>query len=334
MPNSQRIEYFDLSKGICILLVVAGHCGCPIDIPGYEIVRMPLYFILSGMFFKDYGGFQNLLIKKANKILVPFVFFYLLGCVFYYAIKWVVPGMLVTASGGVLDVFNNRQFFNGPIWFLLCLFWCNLLFCIIHQLFRSDIFRIICVVVCGVLGWYMGYCDVFIPMFIDVAFTALPFFAFGYYLKISNLLSTNRSDKYNLIFAFALWGISFLLFQTTTHRLSLHYNKIEGWSTYIIAVVSVLSILYVCKSIKRLPYISYVGRYSIVLLCVHHLINRPLTVLLSKIWASNSYLTEIVALCTILLSTLCIPFLKRYLPWAIAQKDLINNGSQHTMPSI
>lgn len=68
MSTSQRIDFFDLVKGICILLVVSGHCGFPIDIPGYEIVRMPLYFILSGMFFKDYGGFKNLLIKKVNKI--------------------------------------------------------------------------------------------------------------------------------------------------------------------------------------------------------------------------------------------------------------------------
>ena len=334
MSTSQRIDFFDLAKGVCILLVVAGHCGYPIDIPGYEIVRMPLYFILSGMFFKDYGGFKNLLIKKVNKIFIPFIFFYLLGCACYYAIKWFVPDLLVTTSGGILDVFNNRQFFNGPIWFLLCLFWCNLLFCVIHQTFCSEAIRIFSVLLCGIIGWYLGYCDVFIPLFIDVAFTALPFFAFGYYLRISNLLSTNRRDKYNLILAFALWGISFLLFQTTTHRLSLHYNKIEGWSTYLIAVVSVMSILYLCKSIKRLPFVSYVGRYSIVLLCVHHLINRPLTVALSKIWASDVYLTETVALCTILLSTLCIPLFKRYLPWFIAQKDLIKNGSQHTSPTI
>ena len=56
MAQTQRIDFIDLAKGVCILLVVVGHCGAPIDIPGYEIVRMPLYFILSGLFFKEYGG--------------------------------------------------------------------------------------------------------------------------------------------------------------------------------------------------------------------------------------------------------------------------------------
>lgn len=53
---TQRIDFIDLAKGVCIFLVVIGHCGVPINIPGFEIVRMPLYFILSGLFFKDYGG--------------------------------------------------------------------------------------------------------------------------------------------------------------------------------------------------------------------------------------------------------------------------------------
>ena len=46
--EKKRIEFIDLAKGVCILMVVMGHCGFPIDIPGWEIVRMPLY-----LFFQD-----------------------------------------------------------------------------------------------------------------------------------------------------------------------------------------------------------------------------------------------------------------------------------------
>ena len=60
--EKKRIEFIDLAKGVCILMVVMGHCGFPIDIPGWEIVRMPLYFILSGLFFKDYGGWGKVFI--------------------------------------------------------------------------------------------------------------------------------------------------------------------------------------------------------------------------------------------------------------------------------
>ena len=38
--------------------------------------RMPLYYFLSGLFFKPYNGFFNFAIRKANKLLIPFFFFY------------------------------------------------------------------------------------------------------------------------------------------------------------------------------------------------------------------------------------------------------------------
>ena len=76
--------------------------------------------MLSGLFFKTYGGFKNFIVKKTNKILLPFIFFYLLGYVAFYAIKAVRPEMIqMTVAQGITDVFTGRQYFNGPIWFLL-----------------------------------------------------------------------------------------------------------------------------------------------------------------------------------------------------------------------
>ena len=143
--------------------------------------------------------------------------------------------------------------------------------------------RIIIVCVLGTVGYWLGYYGTFVPLFVDVALTALPFFIFGYYLKRSNLLYPNSLDRYNLLFAFLLWGISYLLYRNTNHHLSLHYNEISGLATYVISIVSVMSILYFCKYVKRIPLVSYIGRYSIVLLCVHHLIYRPLNVVLTKV---------------------------------------------------
>lgn len=73
----KRIEFIDLAKGICILLIIVGHSGVEVDYPGLSAMRTPLYLTLSGLFFKDYGGFTNLLIRKTNKILIPFLFFYI-----------------------------------------------------------------------------------------------------------------------------------------------------------------------------------------------------------------------------------------------------------------
>lgn len=321
--SQKRIEFIDLAKGICIILVVLGHCGARINLPGLEIVRMPLYFILSGLFFKDYGGGYNFFIRKTNKILIPFIFFYLLGCMAYYGIKFLAPQLLITSAGGILDVFNNRQFFNGPIWFLLCLFWCNIIFCQITLHIKREWLRIITVIALGVTGLLLGRSGVFIPLFIDVAFTALPFFAFGYYLKKSDILYPNRYDRYCILFAMVFWGIAYILTITTDYRLSLHYNVLEGWSTYFISITSVLAILFLCKTIKHVPFVSYCGRYSIVLLCVHHMIYRPLMVLMPKTGIEILSSNWSIAIITLLLSAACIPVCKKLIPWFVAQKDLI-----------
>lgn len=320
---AQRIDFIDLAKGVCIFLVVIGHCGIPINIPGFEIVRMPLYFILSGLFFKDYGGLKSLTIKKINKILIPFLFFYIIGNIAFYAIKYTAPQYLITDARGILDIFNNRQFFNGPIWFLLCLFWCNIYFCIISIYIKKDVNRIITIIAIGFLGWWFGSKNIFLPLFLDVAMTALPFFTFGYYLKNSNILYPNKWDKYNLLIALFFWGISYILSTHTVHRLSLHYNGLNGWSTYFISVASVISILFLCKCVNRLPFFSYIGRYSIILLCVHHMIYRPIKVLIQTTdieIIDNKYMIGFI---TLLLSTLCIPICIKYIPWFVAQKDLI-----------
>ncbi len=325
----KRIEFIDLAKGVCIILVVVAHCGVAINIPGWEIVRMPLYFILSGLFFKDYGGWGRFVIQKTNKILIPFFFFYLLGNIAYYLIKTFAPNLLITGSRGICDIFDNRQFFNGPIWFLLCLFWCNVLFCTIQRYIKKDSFRLLLIVVFGGMGWYLGnVVHIFLPLFIDVAFTALPFFAFGYYLKHTSILYPNKFDKSHLVFAISFWLIAFCLTKLTDFRLSLHYNILEGWATYLISFTSVMSILFLCKVVKRVPFVSYVGRYSIILLCTHHLIYRPVKVVFSGIIMNTTWLHVSVAVVTLLLAAALIPVCIRYIPLFTAQKDLIQMPPQ------
>ena len=63
--NKQRIDYIDLMKGFCIILVVINHCGCRFSneyefINDYlQIFRMPLYF-----FYQDYFLNHHMILKS------------------------------------------------------------------------------------------------------------------------------------------------------------------------------------------------------------------------------------------------------------------------------
>lgn len=56
MAKTERIEFIDLAKGICILLVMVLHLIPTSDQISYmlnlECLRMPLHFCLSGFFSK------------------------------------------------------------------------------------------------------------------------------------------------------------------------------------------------------------------------------------------------------------------------------------------
>lgn len=328
--QNNRIEFIDLAKGICILMVVMGHCGFPTAFPGSLNLRMPLYFVLSGIFFKSYEGFRDFVRKKTNKILIPFLFFYLMAYVVFYVVNWIIPGLIKTDATGILDVFTQRQYFNGPIWFLICLFWVNIYFYLIQLFFQKESLKAVCVILFCCMGTLFSRSEIFLPCEMDVAMTALPFFYIGYLLKRTDLLLPNKWDKYNLLFAALLLGGTICLehFCDVGH-IGFHSNVYRG--IFILDVInsicSVLAVLLICKTVKYLPLVSYCGRYSIILLCTHHMYYRPLSLLFSKVVPTyNLYLTVVL---TILLCIISIPLFKRYIPQFCAQKDFFTSDKNH-----
>lgn len=327
---AKRIEFIDLAKGVCIIWVILWHVHImPVYIPGFNSVRMPLYFILSGLFFKTYGGFKELVIKKTNKILIPFLFFYLTGYLIYYSVNLIAPGLIKTEANSILDVFTQRQYFNGPIWFLLSLFWANLIYCLISINIKSGFWRGIIVCAISLVGLILGKKHIFLPMMVDNAMTALFFFWLGSLLKHTQLLYPNRFDRYNLLIALGFYIIAFAidkLFSNPCFELSCNVVNGNVVMVYAVSVASVMSLLFICKTVRYLPFVSYFGRYSIIPLCVHHLIYRPIALVVSKVLPSVHFAEwqgAIVAISTILLCWACIPICRKYLPYFTAQKDLI-----------
>lgn len=328
MTNTQRIEFIDLAKGVCILLVVLQHIGLDVNFLGMVSMRMPLYFVLSGLFFKDYGGFREFLIKKTNRLLIPFIFFYLLGYAIYYGVNWIFPNDAIYGAYNpnmILRVFNGklRNYFNGPIWFLLALFWANLMFCVIALRIKKEWMRALIVVLIGAGGYYLGQQHIFLPFLIDISCSALPFFYLGYILRKSPLLYPNSLDKYNLLIAATLYLIAATVdYCCGCPRIWFHYNTFYGnvGLAVLISGTSVGAVLFLCKAVGRLPLISYIGHYSIIFLCLHHLIYRHLYFIFDESLMINRY---IVAILTIAICLFFVPLCRKYIPWFVAQKDLI-----------
>lgn len=76
IQKKERIEYIDLMKGICIILIILLHNNILFTENVNDMLknmRIPLYFTLSGLFYKEYNGFYDFITRKFNKLIIPFI---------------------------------------------------------------------------------------------------------------------------------------------------------------------------------------------------------------------------------------------------------------------
>lgn len=321
--SKPRIEFIDLAKGLCILLVVIYHTEViKFDMLGIKSLRMPLYFILSGLFFKTYGGVAQLAIKKINKILIPFLFFYLVSWAECQLLE-IAPWNTNPIAEPIYALFTQRI---GPIWFLECLFLVSVVFCIIFVSIKNELARFILVVLMGVMGSYLATNRIFLPCQFDVVFTAMPFFYFGYMLKKTTLLYPSKYDHLALPagIMFVVIGSS-LYFIFDKPFIGFWDNTIKGslLLNYLLSVILVIGVLLICKRIKWFPVISYIGRYSIIVLVMHQIVLQAMTTF--RPYLLGYGINYIYFIFTFGISWISIPFIRKYLPQFTAQKDLITD---------
>lgn len=324
--KGSRIEFIDLAKGVCILLVVLLHSEVlPFDLPNFKAVRMPLYFILSGLFFRDYGNIAVFLEKKINRMVVPFLFFIFLNLAIYFAIQLLVTGQPIHWEWLYMP-FTDRIYVNYPLWFLICLFNVNVIFSLIYRLTRISSIQMGMCLACAATGYYLFRQGIQLPLHLDTALTAMPFFCAGRLLAGTTLFFPNRYDNLSMPLGIGLCALSFLIYSVGgTQCIDFLSNQYFGALPliYLNSLLFTIGIMMICKSIGHLPVISYMGRYSIIILCTHYLYLLNIGTVLNHFVDPVTAKWGTIFGMTILLC-FTIPLCRRYLPRFTAQKDLIH----------
>lgn len=333
MKDEKRIGFVDLIKGICIILVVMAHIGGSFErMDSQNMIvsfRMPLYFFISGIFFKSYGGFAGFLIRKINKLIIPFVFFYVGAFMVKYLIWKVAPGVfqLPVQWSDLLVVFNKHELmtFNPPIWFLIALFNCNILFYFVHALRKNHLpLMIIASLLIGVAGFILGKERIELPLYIDTAMSALPFYVGGFWIRrYTFFFQPHRFDKLIPVFIAAAIGILYCTAGEIGMRTN-NFFEVSIFGFYTSAFAGILGIMLLGKQFKKIPVISYLGRYSVVTLGIHSFIlflaNKCFGELMHGEWLSDIALLMIV----LGISLACTPIIVKTMPQLVAQKEFFS----------
>lgn len=339
----KRIEFLDLAKGICIILVVLFHMTkyYHVDMPAadfFKAFRLPLYFFLSGLFFKTYAGFSDFFVRKMNKLLIPFLFWYILLSVLVpyfsyrlFGINFSEKSMNITFWDCLFNFYNNESFPNAPIWFLLCLFEVNIIFYIIMLIARSffnDNTWSICMMALlfGLFGIGLSLGGVNLPMYFDSSLSALPFFVFGFYInRRTSFLEEHTWDKYDIPIAIVLFAVVYIFASHYSLKFNTYPSLFDAAQMYPCGFMGTIAIILISKKLKNLPLVTYLGRYSIMILVSHVMVLKVFDPLVARLGLDSSWEKCILNLILTLLSYLIIiPFMKKYMPHVTAQKDIIH----------
>ena len=329
--KSNRFEFIDLAKGICIILVVFYHtCAAGPEPLKTMLVsfRMPLYFFLSGIFFSRYGGIKEFCLKKFNKLIVPFCGWWLISFAVIACKQFFLSKGLQWEH---LKWFFSEDFrFNGPLWFLFCLFECGLVFYFVVFLsdkYKSELVFFALSIFLGLVGFYLGKYQIDIPFWLDTALTALPFYACGYFLRRkTNFLATTKGRKYYIPLSLLLFLVTY--FAPYSQLIFNDTSKANPVLFYFCGISGTLAVLFFSKALNRLPVVSYWGRYSICILVTHLIVNNQLLVPLgdyiTKTLDVPIQVSRVFCFLLLMFSYLyTIPFMLKYLPHICAQKPVI-----------
>lgn len=333
-----RIEAIDIAKGICILMILLQHAHTYYEetniLLHYSVsFQVPLFFLLSGCFFSPKSCFRTFFVGKVNQLIIPFAFFYLIFSVLIPNFLNVIGygGLRQTDQLGVNSLFNfiygnTKVYSNNPVWFLLALFEVTLFFYCIrwiaHRTNFDVLFTILLSLLCGFLGVTFGNYNINVPMYIDNALTACPYFCVGYFLNYYKLIS-GKYSKTTLIILVPLCFLAVFIFSTGIDFLGNTFsydNIIQSYFTGLLGSLAILMISYVIGTSKIL---SYYGKNTLVILCMQMPVLQPINMVVKRLGVSNSYadllcLTVIAAIIMIGV----IELFNKYIPWATGKKGL------------
>ena len=340
-----RYAFVDLAKGLCIMLVVWHHVASTWGLESYplreavSLFRMPLYFFLSGLFFKEYAGFFDFCRRKVNKLLIPFGFFFITLCCIFPFVLWYFhlranPGAAVWYS-----FIWKQNFPNIPVWFLLSLFWTNLMFYGLYLIAKKVVAKrfpqyttaslVVFSIAVGLIGFFLGRYNIKLPLFWASSMASIPYFCAGHIaFRYTKILTPHSLDRWNIPFALLGFGVVIALaWNSPPESVSYVSNRywIPVWIVYPCGLLGTLAVLLLSKAIGKIPLVSYFGRYSIMILVTHGWVQWLLIKLLRELHVSwhRAISLALIFVLTMLLYLAIIPFMKRFLPHVTAQKDII-----------
>jgi fucose 4-O-acetylase-like acetyltransferase len=362
-----RLRWVDTLKGIGIILVVFAHHSLPATLDTYIYsFHMPLFFFVSGFLFdigKYAGSTASFVRRRFGSLIVPYLFFALLTCLFYFLLDTVFEPEITNIDFFEADTLymiysilfspGTLVSYNPPLWFLPCLFVTELLFYkFVKKSWGDQKQLILLLIAAGVIGYlYPAFVSFRLPWNADVALSAVVFYGAGNLfrkftkseLEPKSSIVLESEFKGNLtqiekiffpvLLLLSLLYIGYIIESPITDKSNMNSMEYGNFiSFYIPAFLGIFTFIYLSKKIGSSNILEYYGRNSLIVLILQFPIKDLLSTLAFLVFRidldADYYNTSIALGLTVLNLILIVPLislLNNYFPFLLGKKGSSTN---------
>lgn len=320
--EKERLSWLDVLKGIGIILVVMGHIySNSIIFNWLYSFHMPLFFFAAGCVYKNRSVYIDIK-RRIQTIVVPYFSFGFINLIYWYFIEKRFRNSSMGLRENIFGLlFGQYDYldFNVHLWFLPCFFTTVVLFNFLYNKLGEKITYIIVIL--------MSILYIFIPIpklfwGIDLSFKYMAFYAVGVssqkILKKNNVNNRNNKASQSII-AIILLIINFCLS---------YWGLTTGIMWFITAQIGVIGVTISSLIINKNKLLEYLGKISLIILCMHGPIYRIVIKITSVILNINSdiirtnlFYAVFIVLVTILICSAVYNIVIRTVPWMVGKKN-------------
>ena len=277
--NDARIKWIDTARGIALILVIIGHLKTPYLTTWIYTFHIPLFFFLSGCVYRQPKSFNAFLEKKVKGLVVPYFCLGIVILLFFEIFNLVnVPKDSLYGTGLTMLWNLIKQQGYWTIWFLACLFVCQIIFYWFFKYCHENIYIMLwCSLALAIVAFiYYRLGGKVLPWCIDIACVAQLFFIFGYFFihftRIKQLFIFPRNPRWLLQCSLLLCincASGFANIRLTVQSLDM---SIGMYGNEILSIVSafsgILFIVMISTDINS-KLITYIGKNTMVIFGWH-----------------------------------------------------------------
>ncbi len=285
----------DITRGILIISMLVGHFAIGRSLRSIIYsCHMVAFVFLSGYFYKRSEHLLRSVLNVMKTFLIPYVICFVADVIIHFRL-WSGSYFSEVIQRYIFGMsFSGKQFLGiasvGSVYFILMLFVVRLLYMIIDNFIRNDIYKWVIILIFAALGVWLGVQDIWLPWSVDISLYSLIFYQLGVSFKKYRILDvlTRNSWVYFIIspvWAYMIWNGSM---EIATRAYKPYGIVVIGALAGIILVYSFSE--YIKNSLALISgCLAFIGKTSIIIIVIHVLLNSIINDFLERVVSSDGF---------------------------------------------